>query len=101
MSKVRKREDVELAALAALPDSQIDTSDMPEVRDWRGAQVGRFYRPVKKPVTLRLDADVVEWLKAREGKYQTAVNRILRDYMREHATPRRATAARKQRATRT
>lgn len=100
MSKARSRKSAELAKLAALPESRIDTSDIPEVRDWRGAQIGRFYRPVKKPVTLRLDADVIDWLKARESKYQTAVNRILRDYMREHASPQRP-ATRKRRAGRT
>jgi hypothetical protein len=34
----------ELAALEALPDT-VDTSDIPEVRDWSGAERGRFYKP--------------------------------------------------------
>jgi uncharacterized protein (DUF4415 family) len=80
----RKRETglaKELAALAELPDRDIDTSDQPEIRDWSGAKTGRFYRPVKRAVTIRLDADIVQWFKAHEDKYQTAVNRILREYM--------------------
>lgn len=74
----------ELAAIDAIPEEDIDTSDIPEVRDWTGAVRGKFYRPNKQTVTIRLDADLVAWLKAREPKYQTAVNRILRDYMTAH-----------------
>ena len=75
----------ELAALAALPDNQIDTSEAPEVLDWSGARRGVFYRPVKQQVTLRLDADLVAWFKDRveNGRgYQTAINRALREYVR-------------------
>ncbi|ABQ26453.1 BrnA antitoxin family protein [Geotalea uraniireducens] len=81
MSKVTKKRAAELAALAALPDEEIDTTDIPETDNWDAAVVGRFYRPVKQTVTIRLDADVVDWLK-KEGKgYQTRVNKILRTAM--------------------
>jgi hypothetical protein len=49
------RERRELAMLARMPDSAIDTSDIPEVTDWSKRQVGRFYRPIKQPATIRLD----------------------------------------------
>jgi len=73
----------ELAALAALPDDQIDTSDIPELPSnaWKDALRGKFYRPVKQAVSLRLDADVVAWLKKRGKGYQTRANRILRERM--------------------
>jgi len=73
----------ELAALAALPDDQIDTSDIPELPPgaWKDAVRGRFYRPVKQPISMRLDADVVAWLKKRGKGYQTRVNSILRQTM--------------------
>jgi uncharacterized protein (DUF4415 family) len=74
----------ELAALAAKREEAIDTSDAPEIEDWSDAERGRFYRPVKRTVTIRLDADLLEWFKRREPKYQTAVNRVLREYMRSH-----------------
>ncbi len=45
--------------------------------------VGRFYRPVKETVTIRLDADVLDWLKQGEKGYQTRVNRILRAVMEQ------------------
>jgi len=73
----------DLAALAALPDDQIDTSDIPELPPgaWKDAVRGRFYRPVKQAVSMRLDADVVAWLKKRGKGYQTRVNSILRQTM--------------------
>jgi uncharacterized protein (DUF4415 family) len=73
----------ELAALAAMPDSQIDTSDISELplRVWKNAVRGRFYRPVKQAVSMRLDADVVAWLKKAGKGYQTRANRILRQRM--------------------
>ncbi|MGH6784182.1 MAG: BrnA antitoxin family protein [Sphingomicrobium sp.] len=90
----------ELAALASLSDAAIDTSDVPEISDWRGGERGRFYRPVKQMVTIRLDADVIAWFKTRGGKYQTAVNRVLRDHMlggSGSGTGRRSGAAEKRR----
>ncbi|MBT8003671.1 MAG: BrnA antitoxin family protein [Rhodospirillales bacterium] len=76
----------ELEALAALPDARIDTSDIPEALDWNDTRRGAFYRPVKQQLTLRLDADVVDWFKrhAEGGKgYQTDINRALRAYVME------------------
>ncbi len=71
----------QLEYIDALPDDQIDTSDIPEATDWKNAVRGKFYRPIKRPVTVRLDADVVAWLK-RPGKgYQTRINRLLREAM--------------------
>lgn len=49
----------ELQALAALPDEDIDTSDIPEQRDWSGARRGLFFRSEKQRLTLHLDADLV------------------------------------------
>jgi uncharacterized protein (DUF4415 family) len=73
----------ELATLALLHDDQIDTSDIPELPSgaWNDAVRGRFYRPVKQPISMRLDADVVAWLKKRGKGYQTRVNSILRQTM--------------------
>jgi len=71
----------DLKRLAERPDDEIDYSDIPEITDFSGFEVGKFYRPVKEAVTVRLDADVVHWLK-REGKgYQTRLNAILRREM--------------------
>jgi uncharacterized protein (DUF4415 family) len=64
-----------------LPDEKIDLSDTPEVKDWSRAVVGKFYRPIKKPLTIRLDADVLAWLKAGGRGYQTRINKLLRSAM--------------------
>ena len=47
----------EVDALAALPEDQIQTDDIPEVRDWSDAKRGILYRPEKRQIMLRLDAD--------------------------------------------
>jgi uncharacterized protein (DUF4415 family) len=78
----------ELAALAALPDDRINTQAVPEQRDWSGARRGVFYRPVKQQLTLRLDADLVDWFRRRalDGVgYQTRINSALREYVARHA----------------
>jgi uncharacterized protein (DUF4415 family) len=71
----------ELEALVRLKDEDIDTTEIPEVADWRGAVVGKFYRPLKHRVTLRLDADIIAWLKSRGSGYQTRINALLRSAM--------------------
>ena len=81
MKKTAKKQAEEMAALTAMPDEEIDTSDIPEITDWSKAVVGRFYRPVKETVTIRLDADVLDWLKQGGKGYQTRVNTILRAVM--------------------
>ena len=81
MRKVSRKVAKELAALARMADDQIDLTDAPEVREWRGAVVGKFYRPIKKPVTIRLDADVLAWLKRQGSGYQTRINKLLREAM--------------------
>lgn len=91
-SKSEKRRK-ELAHLAAIPDEKIDFSDIPELTEehFRNARRGQFYRPVKRPVTIRLDADVIEWLKQEGPGYQTKANRLLRtEMLRSFRKKRRA-----------
>ena len=74
-----------LKALAARPDSEIDLSDAPELtaEQWKKGIRGRFYRPVKRQITARVDADVLAWLKAQGKGYQSRINAILRREMLE------------------
>ena len=81
MRKLTRDQKRQIATIAAQKDSEIDLTEMPEVTDWSGAEVGRFYRPPKKPVTIRLDTDIVEWLKSYGRGYQTRVNHLLRHAM--------------------
>jgi len=73
----------ELAALADMPDDQIDTSDIPPLGDefWKNAVRNPLYRPTKQATTVRVDADVLLWLKSKGKGYQTRINAILRDAM--------------------
>lgn len=73
----------ELAALAVRPASKIDYSDIPPVSDkfWKNAVRGRFYKPTKTATTVRVDSDVLAWLKSHGKGYQTRINAILRDAM--------------------
>jgi uncharacterized protein (DUF4415 family) len=74
----------ELEALAAMPESEIDTTEMPEIADWSGALRGVFYRPIKKPLSLRIDADVIDWFQRQGQGYQTRMNAVLRAYVERH-----------------
>ena len=73
----------ELVKLDALPVDQIDTSDIPELGEafWKNAVRGRFYKPTKTATTVRVDADVLAWLKGQGKGYQTRMNAILRRAM--------------------
>jgi len=73
----------ELAALSVLPDSQIDHSDISPLMDefWKQAARNLFYKPTKQAITVRVDADVLMWLKGHGKDYQTRINAILRQAM--------------------
>jgi uncharacterized protein (DUF4415 family) len=92
ISGERKRE---LAELAKRPDSEIDFSDIPELTEefWKNAIPNPFYKPVKKQVTLRIDADILAWLRQQghEG-YQSRLNAVLRQVMLEDLRGKRKRA---------
>jgi uncharacterized protein (DUF4415 family) len=73
----------ELKALAVMPDSEIDFSDIPPLDDsfWKHAVRNPFYKPTKTSTTVRVDADVLAWLKSQGKGYQTRINTILREAM--------------------
>ena len=83
MKKNRSAEDQALLErLATLSDEDIDTDDIPEApaENWAFAKRPGLYRPIKRHVTMRIDADVIEWFKDRaQGRgYQSEINRVLR-----------------------
>ncbi len=73
----------ELRALADLPDSEIDYSDIPPLDEkfWQNAVRNPFYKPTKASTTVRVDSDVLAWLKSQGKGYQTRMNAILREAM--------------------
>jgi uncharacterized protein (DUF4415 family) len=72
-----------LKALAAMPDELIDYSDIPPLDEnfWKNAIQNPYYKPVKKQLTVRLDADLIAWLRNAGKGYQTRINSILREQM--------------------
>jgi uncharacterized protein (DUF4415 family) len=80
----------QLERLRALPDDEIDTVDIPEApaENWRYARRGALYRPLKQSVTIRLDADVLQWFRDHaEGRgYQTEINAVLRRHVAKAAS---------------
>ena len=83
---VTERQRRELQRLANLPDSRIDFSDAPEKNARKSEiEVGRFYRPIKQLVSLRVDADVLHWFRGRGKKYQTYMNQVLRREMQTNS----------------
>ena len=77
------KQKAQLKALKAMPDRDIDTSDIPPLTEafWRKAVRNPFYKPTKTSTTVRIDSDVLAWLKAQGKGYQSRINAILRREM--------------------
>ncbi|BBD80760.1 hypothetical protein ALSL_2134 [Aerosticca soli] len=79
-----------LAHLAAMPDSEIDFSDIPPSpadAEWTRPGIP-FSTENKRQVTLRLDADVLDYFRRTGTRYQTRINQVLRAYMQAHIDKR-------------
>src|SRR6201984_3052827 len=96
MRKLTREQKRDIRVIAAKRDEDIDFSDAPPLLDWSGAEIGKFYRPKKKPVTMRLDSDIIAWLKADGRGYQTKANWLLR-YAMSHFRKERNLASRERR----
>ncbi|MCF7915368.1 MAG: BrnA antitoxin family protein [Spirochaetaceae bacterium] len=81
MSKYKDRRN---SKYEEVREEKIDYSDIPELDTsfWDRANIE--YPEPKKPVTLRLDRDILEWFKAHGKGYQTRINAVLRSYMENH-----------------
>ena len=77
---MNKQSNTDWNILASMDDAQIDTSDISELDEafFTNAEIRV---PAKQPVTMRLDADVLEWFKSEGQGYQTRINQLLRKYM--------------------
>ena len=85
MPRLSAEKRKKLEKLAARPDREIDLSDIPEIREIPSDYViGKFYRPKKETVTIRIDSDVLAWLKASGSGYQTRINNFLRLLMQRN-----------------
>ncbi|MGQ8775789.1 BrnA antitoxin family protein [Serratia sp. NA_112.1] len=78
-----EEQKAQIASLRVMPDDDIGYGDVPALSDeqWGTALKGRFYKPMKVSKTVRIDADILEWLQ-RPGKgYQKRLNAVLRAAM--------------------
>ena len=83
------KERRELQRLADQPDSRVDYSDAPERRPRASdVHVGRFYRPIKSLVSLRVDVGVLHWFRGRGRTDQTYMNEVLRREMHDEVRDR-------------
>ena len=71
-----------------MKDAEIDYSDIPALDKSFLKRATTAWPPAKQQLTIRLDADVLDWLKGQGKGYQTRINRILRVVMESHP-PRR------------
>ena len=78
-----RKQKAELAALAEMPEEKIDYSEIPEKPPgfWADAVRGGLYRLVKRRLTVRIDADVLAWLRSQCAGYHGRLNEILRSAM--------------------
>jgi uncharacterized protein (DUF4415 family) len=74
-----------LKALAAMPDDQIDYSDIPSRPDAVWVKAVDFPH-TKKQVTLRIDEDILNFFRHTGSRYQTRINAVLRTYVEAHKT---------------
>jgi len=72
--------------------------DAPEITEWGKASVRKFYRPIKKQITIRVDADVLDWFKHAAKKYQSLMNQACRAYMEQHLSRSKAAHTKKKSA---
>ena len=80
-------------------DEDIDYSDIPELDDEFFARATQIWPPLKQQLTIRLDEDVLKWLKSNGPGYQTRINLILRAAM-ESQKPRRPAPKRQSKSAR-
>jgi uncharacterized protein (DUF4415 family) len=82
-----------LARVDRIKDAEIDYSDIPPLDKSFFTKATQAWLPAKQQLTIRLDADVLAWLKANGRGYQTRINRILRSAMESQPRRVRATPA--------
>ena len=85
-SKLNPEQFARLERLSALPDEAIDTSDIPEVRDWTSAKRGLFYTVPGDKVAIGVDSEVVAWFRSRSPageEYENRINRVLSEHIAE------------------
>lgn len=61
-------------------DTHPDAPTLP-IEKWENGEIGKFYRPLKTAISVRVDNDVLAWLKSNGDGHISRVNEILRNAM--------------------
>ncbi|HLF31500.1 MAG TPA: BrnA antitoxin family protein [Xanthomonadales bacterium] len=81
-----KKSKTERNRLPRAPGVEVVVDDIPEL-DEAFFRTAEWRPPIKQPLTIRIDADVLEWFRSRGRGYQTQINRLLRRYMEINKEP--------------
>jgi uncharacterized protein (DUF4415 family) len=85
---ISKKSLTDFNRLKNMKDSEIDTSDIPSL-DKAFFKNAKLRLPESKSlITIRIDSDVLKWLKSQGRGYQTKINAILKTYMESIKEPR-------------
>ena len=78
-----EQQEAELVALTFISEDEIDHDEIPPLSEdfWKNAVRCRFYKPTKTSTTVRMDSDVLAWLRSHGKGYQSRINAILRREM--------------------
>ena len=89
--KAKYKKELTPKELAALPDRDIDTSDIPELDEtfWQNARVVMHEDRNKTQITAKFDADMIAWFKQQGRGYQARMNAVLRSFYETHRNPER------------
>lgn len=98
MVKLTDQQKEALKALEAIPEDQIDLSDIPEMteEEWRNARRINIYKPDWQDITLRLDRNVVDWFEENAENDDEAakiINEVLVEHIRKVRFPKRKPAS--------
>ena len=64
-------------------DARLDHAEVPQLppESWEGAVIGKYYRPIKSQISVRIDNDVLAWLRSKGEGHLSRINAILREHM--------------------
>ena len=87
-SNMNKPSETDWRRVEEMTDEEMDTSDSPPLGD-AFFEKARLRVPTQVSVTIRVDADLLDWLKEHGEAYESLINTVLRSYVEEHKVEHR------------
>jgi uncharacterized protein (DUF4415 family) len=82
-SSMNRQSETDWKRVEEMKDEEIDTSDIPPLDDSFFAKA-KLRMPKRVSVTMRVDADLLDWFKSQGGEYESLINSALRSYVEDH-----------------